>query len=43
MYAKFDEFYAHWLSSVKVVAEVDCLIALARSSVDLGGEYANLI
>ena len=35
-YAKFDKSYDKWLSSVKVVAQLDCLISLAKASSSLG-------
>ncbi|KAH0610345.1 uncharacterized protein H6S33_011872 [Morchella sextelata] len=35
-FARFDVDYSKWLSAVKVIAHLDCLISLARSSADLG-------
>lgn len=35
-YARFDEDYAVWLASVKIVAQLDCLISLAKASTALG-------
>jgi DNA mismatch repair protein MSH6 len=35
-YAKFDENYDKWLASVKVAAQLDCLISLAKASSSLG-------
>ncbi|KAJ4336158.1 DNA mismatch repair protein msh6 [Didymella glomerata] len=34
--AKFDEEYATWLAAVKIVAQLDCLISLAKASASLG-------
>ncbi|KAL5392624.1 hypothetical protein PMIN06_006917 [Paraphaeosphaeria minitans] len=33
---RFDENYATWLAAVKVVAQLDCLISLAKASASLG-------
>ncbi|KAJ4358483.1 DNA mismatch repair protein msh6 [Didymosphaeria variabile] len=35
-HARFDEHYATWLAAIKVVAQLDCLISLAKSSSSLG-------
>lgn len=35
-YARFDESYAKWLAAVKIVAQLDCLISLAKASASLG-------
>ncbi|KAL9095870.1 MAG: hypothetical protein Q9165_001867 [Trypethelium subeluteriae] len=35
-YARFDEEYTTWLAAVKIVAQLDCLISLARASSSLG-------
>ncbi|KIW07249.1 hypothetical protein, variant [Verruconis gallopava] len=35
-YARFDEHYDQWLAAVKIVAQLDCLISLARASSSLG-------
>ncbi|KAF2859047.1 DNA mismatch repair protein Msh6 [Piedraia hortae CBS 480.64] len=35
-YARFDEEYATWLAAVKIVAQLDCLISLAKASEALG-------
>ncbi|EEH18065.2 hypothetical protein PABG_00628 [Paracoccidioides brasiliensis Pb03] len=35
-YARFDENYSTWLAAVKVVAQLDCLISLAKASSALG-------
>ncbi|KZM19636.1 ATP binding [Ascochyta rabiei] len=34
--AKFDEDYAIWLAAVKIIAQLDCLISLAKASASLG-------
>ncbi|KAF3040241.1 DNA mismatch repair protein msh6 [Didymella heteroderae] len=34
--AKFDEDYATWLAAVKIIAQLDCLISLAKASASLG-------
>ncbi|KAG0213342.1 DNA mismatch repair protein msh6 [Mortierella sp. GBA30] len=36
LYAKFDENYKEWLKAVKVIAELDCLGSLSKSSSALG-------
>ncbi|KAF2202503.1 DNA mismatch repair protein Msh6 [Delitschia confertaspora ATCC 74209] len=33
---RFDEDYATWLAAIKIVAQLDCLISLARASSSLG-------
>jgi DNA mismatch repair protein MSH6 len=38
-YEKFDVHYQNWLSAVKIIAEVDCLLSLATSSIALGGKF----
>ena len=35
-YARFDEDYEIWLAAVKIVAQLDCLISLAKASTSLG-------
>ena len=35
-YARFDEHYDIWLASVRVIAQLDCLISLAKASAILG-------
>ena len=35
-YARFDEEYLTWLSAIKIVAQLDCLISLAKASSSLG-------
>jgi DNA mismatch repair protein MSH6 len=35
-YARFDEDYATWLAAIKIIAQLDCLISLARASTSLG-------
>jgi DNA mismatch repair protein MSH6 len=35
-FAKFDQKYAVWLAAIKVVAQLDCLISLAKASAALG-------
>ena len=35
-YARFDEDYLTWLAAVKVVAQLDCLMSLAKASSGLG-------
>ncbi|KAL5050746.1 hypothetical protein BDW71DRAFT_173055 [Aspergillus fruticulosus] len=35
-YARFDEHYSTWLSAVRVVSQLDCLISLAKASSSLG-------
>ena len=34
--AKFDEDYTIWLAAVKIIAQLDCLISLAKASASLG-------
>jgi DNA mismatch repair protein MSH6 len=34
--AKFDADYATWLAAVKIIAQLDCLISLAKASASLG-------
>ncbi|KAJ9652495.1 DNA mismatch repair protein msh6 [Neophaeococcomyces mojaviensis] len=35
-YARFDEDYEVWLAAVKIIAQLDCLISLAKASTSLG-------
>ncbi|KAF3483954.1 DNA mismatch repair protein msh6 [Arthroderma uncinatum] len=35
-YARFDESYSSWLAAVKIIAQLDCLIGLAKASTALG-------
>ncbi|OJD33739.1 dna mismatch repair protein msh6 [Diplodia corticola] len=35
-HARFDENYAVWLAAVKIIAQLDCLISLAKASASLG-------
>lgn len=35
-YARFDEDYNTWLAAVKIIAQLDCLISLAKASSSLG-------
>ena len=35
-YARFDEKYSVWLEAVKIVAQLDCLVSLARASTSMG-------
>ena len=35
-YTRFDEMYPTWLAAVKVIAQLDCLISLAKASAALG-------
>ncbi|KAL2870260.1 mismatch repair ATPase MSH6 [Aspergillus lucknowensis] len=35
-FARFDEHYSTWLSAVRVVSQLDCLISLAKASSNLG-------
>ncbi|EMC94639.1 hypothetical protein BAUCODRAFT_111690 [Baudoinia panamericana UAMH 10762] len=35
-YARFDEDYSIWLAAVKIIAQLDCLISLAKASSSLG-------
>ncbi|PSN60696.1 DNA mismatch repair protein Msh6 [Corynespora cassiicola Philippines] len=34
--SRFDEDYAIWLAAVKIIAQLDCLISLAKASASLG-------
>ncbi|KAF2192150.1 DNA mismatch repair protein Msh6 [Zopfia rhizophila CBS 207.26] len=34
--SRFDEDYATWLAAVKIIAQLDCLISLAKASASLG-------
>ena len=34
--ARFDEDYTTWLAAVKIIAQLDCLISLAKASASLG-------
>ncbi|KAF9888783.1 DNA mismatch repair protein msh6 [Aspergillus nanangensis] len=36
LYARFDEHYATWLASIRIVSQLDCLISLAKASASLG-------
>jgi DNA mismatch repair protein MSH6 len=36
LYAKFDEDYEIWLAATKIIAQLDCLIGLAKASNSLG-------
>lgn len=36
MYAEFSEDYREWLKAVKLLAELDCLVSLAKSSAAIG-------
>ncbi|CAG8545247.1 8999_t:CDS:2, partial [Paraglomus occultum] len=36
LYEKFDASYTEWLQAVKIVAEIDCLVSLAKCSLALG-------
>lgn len=36
LFQKFDVDYATWLQAIRIVAQLDCLISLARSSASLG-------
>lgn len=36
LYARFDENYEIWLASIKIIAQLDCLISLAKASSSLG-------
>lgn len=36
LYARFDKYYKHWLGSVKVMASLDCLVSMAKTSQSLG-------
>jgi len=35
-YARFDEDYNTWLAAIKIIAQLDCLISLAKASASLG-------
>jgi len=35
-FARFDEDYSTWLAAVKIIAQLDCLISLAKASASLG-------
>ncbi|EGE01700.1 DNA mismatch repair protein msh6 [Trichophyton equinum CBS 127.97] len=35
-YARFDRDYSSWLAAVKIIAQLDCLIGLAKASTALG-------
>lgn len=35
-FARFDEEYGTWLAAVRIVAQLDCLISLAKASASLG-------
>ena len=35
LYARFDEHYVIWLAAVRVIAQLDCLISLAKASTSL--------
>ena len=35
-YARFDEHYEIWLAAVRIIAQLDCLISLAKASSSLG-------
>lgn len=35
-HAKFDEAYPTWLAAVRIIAQLDCLISLAKASTSLG-------
>lgn len=35
-FARFDEHYAVWLAAVRIIAQLDCLISLAKASATLG-------
>ncbi|KAF2402743.1 putative DNA mismatch repair protein Msh6 [Trichodelitschia bisporula] len=36
VYARFDEDYTIWLAAVRIIAQLDCLISLAKASSSLG-------
>ncbi|KAK9234381.1 muts domain V-domain-containing protein [Lipomyces kononenkoae] len=36
LYAKFDQYYSHWNKATQLVANLDCLLSLAKTSVSLG-------
>lgn len=35
-YQRFDDYYEIWLAAVKIIAQLDCLISLAKASCSLG-------
>lgn len=35
-YGQFDQFYNHWKGAIKVIANIDCLISLSKTSESLG-------
>jgi DNA mismatch repair protein MSH6 len=35
-YAKFSANYSEWLAAIKIIAQLDCLISLAKASANLG-------
>ncbi|KAL2818793.1 putative DNA mismatch repair protein Msh6 [Aspergillus cavernicola] len=35
-YERFDEHYSTWLSAIRIVSQLDCLISLAKASSNLG-------
>ncbi|KAL8703166.1 MAG: hypothetical protein Q9201_003642 [Fulgogasparrea decipioides] len=35
-YARFDEDYTTWLTAIRIIAQLDCLISLAKASSSLG-------
>ena len=35
-YVRFDQDYSTWLAAVKIIAQLDCLISLAKASTSLG-------
>ncbi|KAI9930999.1 hypothetical protein ASPWEDRAFT_34472 [Aspergillus wentii DTO 134E9] len=35
-YARFDEHYATWLTAVRIISQLDCLISIAKASSSLG-------
>lgn len=36
LYSRFDQYYKHWLGAVKVMASLDCLVSMAKTSQSLG-------
>ncbi|KAI5305878.1 hypothetical protein KEM56_003014 [Ascosphaera pollenicola] len=36
IYEEFDKDYAQWLAAVKIVAQLDCLVGLAKASISMG-------
>lgn len=36
LYTRFDQYYKHWLGAVKVMASLDCLVSMAKTSQSLG-------